>query len=57
MAETLSAGRRPALFADAQLARHGGGRAGVIAGEHDGLEAQPVEFLQHPRRLGTRPVR
>ena len=28
------------LFADAQLAGHGGGRPGVVAGEHDGLKAR-----------------
>ena len=57
MAETLSAGSRPgALLADAQLAGHRGGRPGVVAGEHDGLQAQLVQLGQHPGRLGPRPV-
>ena len=57
IAVTLSAGSRSgALLADAQLAGHGRGRPGVVAGEHDGLEAQVVQLGQHAGGLGTRPV-
>ena len=45
-----------ALLADAQLAGDGGGRAGVVAGEHDRPEAERVELGEDAGRLGPRLV-